>query len=134
MSTQIKIQQSIVAHAHEGIQDIINGMSENDSFDLSNLHHRLFNEDYFIVGYYKAEQWIRENNLNAWDVIEEVKDYEELNFGTFSTELNAEAMVNMFAYIQGEALLNSLENIRYNEADKERMEAILSEIDDMLVK
>jgi hypothetical protein len=109
-------------------------MDGDSIFDLSELHHRLFNEDYFIIGYYKAEQWIRENNLNAWDVIEEVKDYEELNFGTFSTELNAEAMVNMFAYIQGEALLNSLENIRYNEADKERMEAILSEIDDMLVK
>jgi len=134
MSTQISIRPSIVEHAQEGIQDIINGMSENDSFDLSELHHRLFNEDYFIIGSYKAEQWIRENNLNAWDVIEEVKDYEELNFGTFSTELNAEAMVNMFAYIQGEALLNSLENMRFSEADKERMEAILSEIDEMLVK
>jgi hypothetical protein len=134
MSTQVKIQQSIVAHAHEGVQNIINEMDGDSIFDLSELHHRLFNEDYFIIGYYKAEQWIRENNLNAWDVIEEVKDYEELNFGTFSTELNAEAMVNMFAYIQGEALLNSLENMRFNEADKERMEAILSEIDEMLLK
>jgi hypothetical protein len=134
MSTQISIRPSIVEHAQEGIQDIINGMSENDSFDLSELHHRLFNEDYFIIGSYKAEQWIRENNLNAWDVIEEVKDYEELNFGSMTTEINAEAMVNMFAYIQGEALLNSLENMRFNEADKERMEAILSEIDEMLVK
>ena len=121
----------IIYHAVEGIDDML----DNETIiEGSDLHNRLFNEDYFIVGYYKAEQWIRENNLNAWDVIEEVKDYEELNFGTFSTELNAEAMVNMFAYIQGEALLNSLENIRYNEADKERMEAILSEIDEMLVK
>jgi len=134
MSTQISIRPSIVEHAQEGIQDIINGMSENDSFDLSELHHRLFNEDYFIIGSYKAEQWIIENNLNAWDVIEEVKDYEELNFGSMTTEINAEAMVNMFAYIQGEALLNSLENMRFDEADKERMEAILSEIDEMLVK
>ena len=134
MSTQVKIQQSIVAHAHEGVAQIISEMDGDSIFDLSELHHRLFNEDYFIIGYYNAEQWIRENNLNALDVIEEVKDYEEFNFGTFSTELNAEAMVNMFAYIQGDALLRSLENMRFNEANKERMEAILSEINEMLVK
>ena len=67
------------------------------------LHHHCFNTDYFIIGTYKAKQWLGDN---AFDIIGIVKDYEKDNFGEVSTDLsNAEKVVNMYAYIVGEDVI-----------------------------
>ena len=81
-----------------------------DSFDdAQDLHHLAFNQDYYVVSYYNGEQWIERHNLTAWDVIEEVQEYEVDMFGETTTNINSEAMVNMYVYIQGEQLLNELD-------------------------
>ena len=38
---------------------IIDQLTDNVGLDqhISDLHHYLLNEDYFIIGYYKAEEW-----------------------------------------------------------------------------
>ena len=41
------------------------------------LHHELFNTDYYIVGTYQAEQWLGDY---AFDAIGEIQKYEEDNF------------------------------------------------------
>ena len=74
-----------------------------DSY-IDDLHHEIFNTDYFIIGTYKAKQWLGDNVL---DVIETIKEYEESNFGEVSTDFsNAEAIANMYAYILGQEVLN----------------------------
>ena len=75
--------------------------------DEQDLHHQLFNKDYYIIGYYVAEQWLKKHNVSVFDGIEFVQDYERENFGddAVRTYDNAEKLVNMIAYIIGEELI-----------------------------
>jgi len=94
---------TIIDHAITEIHDI-----QPDSICGYDLHHRMFNEDYFIIGYYHAENWINQVG-GAFSVIRAIRDYETFNFGECSTDLtNSEAVANMYAYILGESLLNDL--------------------------
>tara|TARA_R100001129_G_scaffold31759_2_gene21151 strand:+ start:1477 stop:1839 length:363 start_codon:yes stop_codon:yes gene_type:complete len=68
------------------------------------LHHKAFNEDYYIVGTYKATQWLGDM---AFSVIGHIKDYEQSNFGKVNTDLSdPEKVVNMYTYIVGEEIVN----------------------------
>ena len=75
------------------------------------LHNKLFNEDYFIIGYYNASEWIKSHNLDAFDVIDTVVSYEIDNFGEINTKINSEAIVNMYAYICGEIVLSECNHL-----------------------
>ena len=80
---------------------------------ISDLHHFLLNEDYFIIGYYQAEQWLKKDNGSIFEAIETIKDYEQSNFGQVSTDLSSsENVANMLAYILGEEILYN--NDTYN--------------------
>ena len=80
---------------------------------ISDLHHYLLNEDYFIIGYYQAEQWLKKDNSSIFEAIETIKEYEQSNFGQVSTDLSSsENVANMLAYILGEQILYN--NDTYN--------------------
>ena len=80
---------------------------------ISDLHHYLLNEDYFIIGYYQAEQWLKKDNGSIFEAIETIREYEQSNFGQVSTDLSSsENVANMLAYILGEQILFS--NDTYN--------------------
>jgi len=71
--------------------------------DVSDLHHYLLNENYFIIGTYKAKQWL---GSEVFDVIETIREYEQSNFGQVSTDFSdPEKVANMIAYILGEEIL-----------------------------
>ena len=77
--------------------------------DISDLHHELFNQDYYIIGYYQAEKWLEEHNISAWEGMSICQEYEIDNFGEASKKYdNAETTVNMLAYIYGEQLLHEM--------------------------
>ena len=81
--------------------------------DVSDLHHYLLNEDYFIIGYYQAEQWLKKDDSSVFEAIETIREYEQSNFGQVSTDLsNSENVANMLAYILGEEIL--FNNDTYN--------------------
>ena len=71
--------------------------------DGAELHNALFNEDYFIIGHYQAQQFL---GNHAFRAIEYVQDYEKDNFGETNTEVTDEKIANMFAYIAGEEILS----------------------------
>ena len=77
--------------------------------DLTELHQKLFNEDYFIIGYYQANKFIEGNFSDTFEAIDIVKEYEESNFGEFNTALNSESICNMIAYIIGEEIIYSID-------------------------
>jgi len=84
------------------IDKLENGIGLDNYSD--DLHYYLLNEDYFIIGTYKAKQWL---GSDTWEAIELVQDYEDFHFGVVSTDIsNAEALANMVADILGEELLN----------------------------
>ena len=73
--------------------------------DVSDLHHYLLNEDYFIIGTYKAKQWL---GSEVFDVIETIREYEQSNFGQVTTDFSdPEKVANMIAYILGEEILSN---------------------------
>ena len=83
---------------------------EGEYFD--DLHHFLFNENYYIIGYYQSEKWMKEHNFSAFDLIQYCQDREKENFGEIqSTFDNAEKLVNHYAYWRGQELLYSLDSI-----------------------
>ena len=85
---------------------IIQQLNDDVGIDqhICDLHHYLLNERYFIIGYYKAEQWLKKDSI--FNAIETIKEYEESNFGKVSTDLSSsENVANMLAYILGEEIL-----------------------------
>ena len=85
---------------------IIDQLNDDVGLDqhISDLHHYLLNEDYFIIGYYKAEEWLKKDSI--FNAIETIKNYENDNFGQVSTDLSSsESVANMLAYILGEEIL-----------------------------
>ena len=92
---------------------IIDQLSSDVGLDqhITDLHHYLLNENYFIIGYYKAEQWLKKDSI--FNAIDKIKEYEQDNFGEVSTDLSSsESVANMLAYILGEEIL--FNNDTYN--------------------
>tara|TARA_B100000123_G_scaffold113875_1_gene83905 strand:- start:1406 stop:1801 length:396 start_codon:yes stop_codon:yes gene_type:complete len=88
--------------------------------DVSDLHHYLLNEDYFIIGTYKAKQWL---GSEVFDVIETIKEYEQSNFGQISTDFSdPEKVANMIAYILGEEILYDSEIFQQIQIEKNILE------------
>lgn len=84
---------------------ITNRLEEGYGKELygAELHHHLCNEDYFIVGTYKAKKFCGEF---AFDICEKIKKYEQVQFGECWTNLgDPEKVANMFCYIVGEEIL-----------------------------
>ena len=71
------------------------------------LHHNAFNMDYYIIGTYQAKQWLGDR---VFEVIDIIKEYEQDNFGEIYTDLSDPVkVVNMYAYIVGEQVVNEYE-------------------------
>jgi hypothetical protein len=92
--------QEVIEHAISKLKCI-----NPDSIYGCDLHNELFNSDYFIIGYYNANEFINEMG-GAWESIHKIKNYEKDVFGEVYTDLsNCEKVANMLAYIEGELIL-----------------------------
>jgi hypothetical protein len=115
------------------ILDAINDGRINEQ-PVNELHHEVFNTDYFIIGRYQAEQWLIENG-GIFNAIETIKDYEQDNFGEVNTDLSEpERVCNMFVYILGEEIINDLNTIRNNwdeDFTPELIEELREELENM---
>jgi len=90
----------ILSYTIDRLKDLGTGTRADD------LHNEIFNRDYFIIGYYQAEQFLKK--VGIFKAIEVVKEYEENNFGKVTTDFSSsEKVCNMYVYIIGEEILNS---------------------------
>jgi len=93
------------------INDLINDGVLNEE-NKDDWHFHAFNEDYYIIGYYNASEWLKRHNIDSFEAIQICNQYEIDNFGETSNKYdNSESVVNMLAYIYGEELINELETI-----------------------
>ena len=98
---------------------------------VNEIHNEVYNTDYFVIGYYQAEQYLIQHE-GVFNAIGEIKEYEENNFGEVITDSScSEKVCNMLAYIEGENLLNSLSTISDN-WDEELTEELVQEMLDEL--
>jgi len=102
------IRTELKQYILEGMQDLNqdNLTSKPGRLDANELHQELFNVDYYIIGYYKAEQWLKQHQVSTFDAISQVQEWELDNFGQAKNYDNAESLVNMLVYIYGEQLIN----------------------------
>ncbi len=101
-------KEEIKQYALDRIQELKDYDIEsfNQLVEDSELHNEIFNTDYYIIGTYEAKKWLSDR---VFDVIEYIQDYEQDNFGEVHTDLTSpEAVVNMYAYILGEEILNEV--------------------------
>lgn len=117
----------ILSYAIDRIKDLGTGTNTDD------LHNEIFNRDYFIIGYYQAEQFLKK--VGIFKAIEVVKEYEENNFGEVNTDFSSsEKVCNMYVYIIGEEILNSsrtlstLRNENGGRLSEEEVNKIVKEI------
>jgi hypothetical protein len=97
--------KKMINQTEEVRQDILDKL-DNGYVDIyaCDLHHELCNTDYFIIGTYKAKEFL---GAETFEIIQMIKEYEQNNFGEVSTDLSEpEKVANMFAYIVGEEILN----------------------------
>ena len=85
--------------------------------NMDDLHHELFNTDYFVLGYFEATQTLKECDFCPFDAISEVVEFDIELFGenTLKPEdINSEKVVNLLAYHYGQELLDEIVTA-YNE-------------------
>ena len=103
-------KEEIKAYAIDQIQELKKYDLEeyNQLVQDGEIHNRLFNEDYYIIGTFEAKEWLQNE---VFEIMEFVKEYEIDNFGESNTELtNPEKLVNMYVYIMGEIVLGEILN------------------------
>lgn len=124
------INPKILSHAIDGIVNI----TEDNTYGCD-LHNELFNMDYFIIGYYQAEQFLKNCEDGIFGAIEIIREYEDSNFGQVSTDFSSsEKVANMYAYIKGEELLSESSTLRNNwdnRLTKEDLQAIKEELEEL---
>ena len=100
-------RQEIIEFAKDRIEEIYDYDKDKVSTDNTyDLHHEIFNSDYYIIGRYQAKQWL---GSDAFDCIYEIQEYENNHFGQVTTDLSEpERVANMYVYIIGEEILEDV--------------------------
>ena len=103
----LTIREELEEYVFDGIDDYDN---IKELIENNELHHELFNTDYYIIGTHKAKEWLKEHKTCVFDVCEYIKQYEVDNFGECTTDLSSpEKVVNMLVYIVGEQIIYNME-------------------------
>jgi len=119
------------------IQEYFNDWIKDQDLDwivenVDDLHHHAFNNDYYIIGRYKATQWLGDQVFN---VINHIKNYENDNFGSVNTDFSeSEKVVNMYTYIIGEEIVaDYVESITPTDEDRKNkvVDKYYSNLDDI---
>jgi len=96
-------------------QELLDYIEDNDltlsqALEADDLHYKVYNSDYFIIGYYNAEQWLIKDNRNyTFEVLEYVQEQSEEIFGTIEKITDAERLVNLYAYWLGYEVIAELQ-------------------------
>tara|TARA_R100000808_G_C2054737_1_gene88743 strand:+ start:63 stop:359 length:297 start_codon:yes stop_codon:yes gene_type:complete len=92
-------------------EELLEYINDNKNDYSEDLHFHLFNEDYYIIGYYQAQSWLDKHDITVFEALETIREYEDFHFGECKHYTNAEETVNMLVYIYGEELLCEMELI-----------------------
>ena len=103
------MKNSVKEELSEYITERIAEIHKYEGNEMDDLHFHLFNEDYYIIGYYQASEWLKTHNIGEFEAMAIVQQYEVDNFGE-STKVydNSESVVNMLAYIWGAEILSDM--------------------------
>lgn len=104
------LKKDSLIYALDQLEDLQTDLDQNpcSSYVLDmyfdDLHNYLFNQNYYIIGTWKAKKWLGDELFN---VIDYIKDYEKMHFDFMedSTDFSSpESISNMIIYIFGEEI------------------------------
>lgn len=121
MYIPISVKKELANYLIEKIED---GTLTDEN--IEDWHFYAFRSDYYIITYYEASKWLKKHNIDAFDAIQYVEDYEIEMCGKLITALNSEAIVNAFVSIAGEELIYN--NYTTVSDQKKEMEKIIEEL------
>ncbi len=103
------IYKELLSYSIERMGEIL---SYDEDFDLDELHQVLFNEDYYIIGYWNASQWLKRHDYDAFEAIADLIEFEQNTLGEINlkaNDINSERIVNLLAYYLGGELLSEFD-------------------------
>jgi hypothetical protein len=114
------MKQSLLTELKQHLICTVTNCYDDYETDFSELHYTAFNEDYYIIGYYDANEWLKKHDVDAFDAIAYVMEQEQQHFGESnlkSSDINSEHIVNLLVYFVGYEVMPScnLENITKEE-------------------
>ena len=117
--------EEIRDYAIEGLE-----MLKGTNPECADIHHNIFNMDYYIIGTYEAKKWV--DKIGTFDVIGEIVDYETVHFGEVHTDCaDPEKVANMFAFIKGQELLDeskTYHKLYHKKLDDRDLQQIINEL------
>ncbi len=118
MKTTIK--EELTSYVLELINDKVLTDDNRDDW-----HYLAFNEDYYIIGYYQASEWLKKHSIDSFEAVGICQEYELEQFGEMGKPYdNSEKTVNMLAYIYGEELLSEIDANSIEELKDELQELV----------
>ena len=82
----------------------------NDTPKEDQNHFTMFNEDYYIIGYFQSSEWLKTHNIGELKGVSICNDYEMEHFGEIQTTFdNTEKLVNHLVYWFGMDLCRELD-------------------------
>ncbi len=112
------------------IDDLRDGIGEGE--DANDLHHALANVTPYIIGTYKAEQWLADQAFAAIGLIAE---WERDNMGEVTTDFSdAEKVANLTYYLLAEKVLQESKHLEKlceegTELQREDLDVIADELE-----
>ena len=97
------MNNSIMQELKQHAADLVTCGTIN-SDNIEDAHHIAFNQDYYIIGYYQAKQWLDSHGVDAWQAIAYVIEQEMLHFGEVNIkpeDINEESVVNLLVFFAG---------------------------------
>jgi hypothetical protein len=93
------IKQELLQHLTEAVLN-----TDDDRTDYDEIHHEAFNADYYIIGYYQANEWLKAHGVDPFEAIAYVIEQENNHFGESNLkfdDINSEKIVNLLVYFAG---------------------------------
>lgn len=93
--------ESVFNELESHVKDLIaDGRINQDNID--DAHCIAFNEDYYIIGYHQADEWLKKHDITPWEAIAYVVEQEHNHFGESylkTYDINSENIVQQLVYL-----------------------------------
>ena len=100
------VKEELKAYVISMVDDNVLTMENKDDW-----HYLAFNEDYYLIGYYNCDNWLKDHNIGQFEAANICVQYEIDQYGQSYKEYdNSETVVNMLAYIFGEEVIYEMED------------------------
>lgn len=91
----------------EILLDNLDGYEGINNYTFDDVFNDLFNSDYYIIGYRKAEEALKE--YGVFKALDEVQRFDVENFGEWSTDYtDPEKVANMLEYIHASKCMRDM--------------------------